>query len=67
MLMDISSEIIHSLLPVFMVTVLRASLTTIGLVESTAAITKVFSGAASDYWRKRKLLAYRKKPHAIRG
>jgi MFS family permease len=61
MLMDISSELIHSLLPVFMATVLGASMTTIGLVEGiaegTAAITKVFSGAASDYWGKRKLLA----------
>jgi MFS family permease len=61
MLMDISSELIHSLLPVFMVTVLGASMTTIGLVEGiaegTAAITKVFSGAVSDYLGKRKLLA----------
>jgi hypothetical protein len=61
MLMDISCELIHSLLPVFMATVLGASMTTIGLVEGiaegTAAITKVFSGAASDYRGKRKLLA----------
>ncbi|HEY6240475.1 MAG TPA: MFS transporter [Burkholderiales bacterium] len=61
MLMDISSEIIHSLLPLFMVTVLGASMTTIGIVEgiaeATAAITKVFSGAISDYLGKRKLLA----------
>jgi MFS family permease len=59
--MDISSELIHSLLPVFMATVLGASMTTIGLVEgvaeATAAITKVFSGAISDYFGKRKLLA----------
>ncbi|MBW2199676.1 MAG: MFS transporter [Deltaproteobacteria bacterium] len=61
MFMDISSELIHSLLPVFMATVLGASMTTIGLVEgvgeATAAITKVFSGAISDYLGKRKLLA----------
>lgn len=61
MLMDISSELIHSLLPVFMATVLGASMTTIGLVEGlaegTAAITKIFSGAISDYLGKRKLLA----------
>jgi MFS family permease len=61
MLMDISSELIHSLLPVFMTTVLGASMATIGLLEGvaegTAAITKVFSGAISDYLGKRKLLA----------
>ena len=59
--MDISSELIHSLLPVFMTTVLGASMATIGLLEGvaegTAAITKVFSGAISDYLGKRKLLA----------
>lgn len=61
MFMDISSELVHSLLPVFMVTVLGTSMTTIGLIEgiaeATAAITKVFSGAISDYIGKRKLLA----------
>ena len=61
MFMDISSELIHSLLPVFMSTVLGASMTTIGLVEgvaeAAAAITKVFSGAISDYLGKRKWLA----------
>jgi MFS family permease len=61
MFMDISSELIHSLLPVFMATVLGASMTTIGLIEgvaeATAAITKVFSGAMSDYLGKRKWLA----------
>jgi len=61
LLMDISSELIHSLLPVFMTTVLGASMATIGLLEGvaegTAAITKVFSGAISDYLGKRKLLA----------
>jgi MFS family permease len=61
MFMDISSELIHSLLPVFMVTTLGASMMTIGIVEGiaegAAAITKVFSGAVSDYMGKRKLLA----------
>jgi MFS family permease len=61
MLMDISSEIIHSLLPVFMVTVLGTSAFTVGLIEgaaeATALIVKVFSGAISDYLGKRKLLA----------
>jgi MFS family permease len=60
MFMDTSSELIHSLLPVFMATVLGASMVTIGIVEgvaeATAAITKVFSGALSDYLGKRKLL-----------
>jgi len=60
MFMDISSEIIHSLLPVFMSTVLGVNMITIGLVEgiaeATASITKVFSGVLSDYFRKRKLL-----------
>jgi len=58
--MDTSSELVHSLLPVFMVTVLGASMVTVGVIEGvaegTAAITKVFSGAISDYFRKRKLL-----------
>jgi MFS family permease len=58
--MDISSELIHSLLPAFIVTVLGASMVTIGLIEgvaeATAAVTKVFSGALSDYLGKRKFL-----------
>lgn len=58
MFMDISSELIHSLLPLFMVTVLGSSMVTIGIVEgvaeATAAVTKVFSGALSDYLSKRK-------------
>lgn len=60
MFMDISSELIHSLLPIFMATVLGASMATIGVIEgiaeATATITKVFSGAISDYFRKRKFL-----------
>jgi MFS family permease len=58
--MDISSELIHSLLPIFMVTTLGASMITVGVIEgaaeATAAITKVFSGALSDYLGRRKFL-----------
>jgi MFS family permease len=58
--MDISSELIHSLLPVFMVTTLGASMLTVGLIEgvaeATAAVLKVFSGTLSDFLGKRKLL-----------
>jgi len=61
MLMDISSEMVHSLLPLFMVTVLGASALTVGIIEglaeSTALIVKVFSGTLSDYLGKRKGLA----------
>jgi MFS family permease len=61
LLMDVSSEAIHSLLPVFMATVLGASMLTIGLLEgaaeATALIVKVFSGALSDWWGRRKPLA----------
>lgn len=61
LLMDISSEMIHSLLPLFMVTTLGASAFAVGLIEglaeSTALIIKVFSGALSDYLGKRKGLA----------
>ncbi len=61
MLMDISSEMIHSLLPLFMVSALGASAFAVGLVEgaaeSTALIVKVFSGTLSDYLGKRKGLA----------
>ena len=61
MLMDISSEMIHSLLPLFMVTTLGASAFAIGVIEglaeSTALIVKVFSGVLSDYLGKRKGLA----------
>jgi MFS family permease len=60
LLMDISSELIHSLLPLFLVTVIGASTVTVGLIEgiaeATAAIAKVFSGALSDRIGKRKLL-----------
>ncbi len=61
LLMDISSEMIHSLLPLFMATTLGASALTIGLIEggaeATALMVKVFSGMLSDYMGKRKWLA----------
>lgn len=59
--MDISSEMIHSLLPVFLTTVLGASLSFVGLIEglgeATAMIVKVLSGWLSDRFGNRKTLA----------
>src|SRR5258708_36820869 len=53
MLMDVSSEMIHALLPVYLVTVLGTSMVTVGVIEgiaeATASITKIFSGALSDW------------------
>jgi MFS family permease len=61
MLMDISSEMIHALLPVYLVTVLGASMVTVGVIEgiaeATASMTKIFSGALSDRLGQRKWLA----------
>lgn len=61
LLMDTSSELIHSLLPVFLTTALGASAFTVGLIEgmaeSTALIVKVFSGTLSDWLGRRKELA----------
>lgn len=61
MFMDISSEIVHALLPIYMATVLGATALQVGLIEgiaeATASITKVFSGVISDRFGKRKLLA----------
>ena len=61
MFMDLSSEMIHSLLPVFLVGTLGASVVMLGLIEgvaeTTASITKIFSGWISDRLGKRKLLA----------
>ena len=61
MLMDISSEMIHALLPLYMVTVLGTSALAVGIIEgiaeATASITKVFSGALSDWLGRRKVLA----------
>ncbi len=61
LLMDVSSEMIHALLPLYLVGVLGASTLTVGVIEgiaeATASITKIFSGALSDYLGKRKFLA----------
>jgi len=61
LLMDTSSEMIHALLPVYLVSVLGASTLTVGFIEgvgeATANITKIFSGAISDWVGRRKLLA----------
>jgi MFS family permease len=58
--MDISSEIIHSLLPVFLLTVLGASALSVGFIEGIAEaasqVTKLFAGAISDWIGKRKPL-----------
>ena len=61
LLMDVSSEMIHALLPIYLVTVLGTSALTVGIIEgiaeATASITKIFSGALSDWLGKRKFLA----------
>lgn len=61
LLMDISSELIHSLLPLFLVGTLGISVLVVGLIEgvaeATSLIVKVVSGVLSDYFRRRKLLA----------
>jgi len=58
--MDISSEMIHGLLPVFLVGTLGASAVTVGFIEgiaeATASVTKVFSGVFSDRTGRRKPL-----------
>ncbi len=63
--MDISSELVHGLLPIYLVGTLGSSMLMLGLIEgaaeATALIVKVFSGALSDYFGKRKgllLLGY---------
>jgi MFS family permease len=61
MLMDVSSEMIHALLPVYLITILGTSTLTVGIIEgiaeATASITKIFSGALSDWLGKKKWLA----------
>jgi len=58
--MDVSSEIIHGLLPVFLVTVIGANVATVGFIEglgeAVALIVRVFSGALSDRLAQRKPL-----------
>ena len=60
LLMDVSSELVHSLLPVYMTAVLGASMLAVGIVEgiaeATASIVKLFSGAISDRLGRRKPL-----------
>jgi len=60
LLMDLSSEMIHALLPLYLVTVLGVSMLTVGIIEgiaeATASIVKIFSGALSDRLGRRKLL-----------
>jgi MFS family permease len=59
--MDLSSEMIHALFPLYLVTVLGASMLMVGMIEGVAEaiamITKIFSGALSDYIGRRKVLA----------
>ncbi len=61
LLMDASSEMIHALLPVYLVSALGASTLTVGLIEgfgeAIASIARIFSGAISDWVGRRKLLA----------
>ena len=61
LLMDTSSEMIHALLPVYLVIALGTSMTAVGVIEgiaeASASITKIFSGALSDWSGKRKMLA----------
>jgi MFS family permease len=60
MFMDVSSEMIHSILPLFLTTVLGVSTLSVGVIEgvaeATASVTKVFAGAVSDWLRRRKPL-----------
>ena len=60
LLMDLSSEMILSILPIFLVTGLGVSVLTLGLIEGfaegAASIIKAFSGMLSDYLKKRKIL-----------
>ncbi|OYX42878.1 MAG: MFS transporter [Rhodobacterales bacterium 32-67-9] len=59
--MDVSSEMIHGLLPLFLTGTLGASALVLGLIEgvseAVAQVTKVFSGALSDRMGRRKPLA----------
>jgi len=60
MFMDISSEMVHALLPLFLTSMLGASVAMVGIIdgvaEATAAISKVFSGYLSDRVGKRRPL-----------
>ena len=72
MFMDISSEIVHSLLPLFLTTTLGVSVAMVGLIdgiaEATASISKVFSGYISDHIGRRRLYlagCHTRKPHRL--
>jgi len=60
LLMDTSSELVHSLLPIFLATGLGASMAAIGVIEgvaeAAASFMRMFAGALSDFWRRRKPL-----------
>ena len=59
--MDFSSEMIHALLPIYLVGAMGASMAEVGIIEgvaeATASIVKIFSGALSDWFGRRKQLA----------
>lgn len=59
--MDFSSEMVHALLPIYLVGAMGASMATVGVIEgvaeATASIVKIFSGALSDWFGNRKWLA----------
>ncbi|HEY8213412.1 MAG TPA: MFS transporter [Methylocystis sp.] len=61
LLMDFSSEMIHALLPIYLVGAMGASMAEVGVIEgvaeATASVVKIFSGALSDWFGRRKLLA----------
>jgi MFS family permease len=61
MFMDVSSEMIHALLPLYLVNTLGASTLAVGVIEgvaeATASIVKIFSGALSDWLGRRKEMA----------
>ena len=63
--MDLSSELVHALLPIYLVTTMGMSVAALGVLEgaaeATAMIVKIFSGAISDWLGRRKgllLLGY---------
>jgi len=61
MFMDVSTEMIHSLLPIYLVSILGVSAIAVGMIEgiaeSTSLLIRIFSGTLSDYLGKRKLIA----------
>ncbi|KVC89501.1 MFS transporter [Burkholderia ubonensis] len=60
LLMDLSSELVHALLPVYLVTTMGMSVVALGALEgaaeATALIVRIFSGAISDWLGRRKAL-----------